>query len=157
VTSCYNRHVRLAVLLVILIALVATSARADDGDPWFGRDKALHFSAGAALGAGGYAASTLVFDTRGKRVVSGLVVALGAGAAKEWRDRAGGGNASWRDFTWDGVGAAAGVTIAWLIDRARHAHRTDGRPTVCAPLASACRPGTVAGNRPEPVVESSLR
>jgi putative lipoprotein len=127
-TACYHRHVRpLAILIVLFIALGTAGARAaDDDDAWLGRDKALHFSAGAALAGGGYAASALVFDTRGKRILSGLAVALSAGAAKEWRDRAVGGTASWRDFAWDGVGAATGVTIAWLIDRARHAHRTDG-------------------------------
>lgn len=40
------------------------------------------------------------------------------GAAKEIRDRKG-GDPSWRDFTWHAVGAATGVTVAWLIDRAR--------------------------------------
>ena len=109
--------------IVILVTLVAGKARAGD-DPWFARDKALHAAAGATLGAGGYAASALVFETPRKRVASGLIVSLGAGAAKEWHDRGGRGTPSWRDFAWDGVGAAAGLSVAWLIDRTRRAHRS---------------------------------
>jgi len=132
---------QLALLILVFIALGTAGARAaDDDDPWLSRDKALHFSAGAALAGGGYATSALVFETRGKRILSGLAVALAAGAAKEWRDRAVGGTASWRDFAWDGVGAAAGVTIAWLLDRARHAHRTDQGAADCRLRISTCRP-----------------
>lgn len=111
----------------VLIALRARPARAGD-DPWFARDKALHAAAGAALGAGGYAASALVFETPRTRVASGLIVGLGAGAAKEWHDRGGRGTPSWRDFAWDGVGTAAGLSVAWLIDRTRRAHRSPPRP-----------------------------
>ena len=106
----------------VLIALRARPAQAGD-DPWFARDKALHAAAGATLGAGGYAASALVFEAPRKRIASGLIVGLGAGAAKEWHDRRGRGTPSWRDFAWDGVGTAAGLSVAWLIDRTRRAHR----------------------------------
>lgn len=132
-----------AVLAVILLALVAAPARAGEGDNWFGRDKALHASAGAALGAGGYAGGAVVFEQPGNRVVSGLVLSLGLGAAKEWRDR-GRGNPSWRDFAWGGVGAATGVTLAWLIDHARHARRA----RLPAPAKSA---------QPDRVRASSMR
>lgn len=40
------------------------------------------------------------------------------GAAKGTRDGKG-GDLSWCDFTWNAVGAATGVTVAWSIDRAR--------------------------------------
>ena len=113
---------RLVVIsIALLVALRARPARAGD-DRWFARDKALHAAAGAALGAGGYAASALVFETPRKRVASGLIVGLGAGAAKEWHDRGGRGTPSWRDFAWDGVGTAAGLSLAWLIDHARRKH-----------------------------------
>ncbi len=113
-----------AVLAVMLV--LATGARLRAEDAWWAKDKAAHFGATSGLAAGGYAAGALVFEARDTRVASGLVLALGAGAAKEWRDRARGGTASWRDFTWDAAGAATGVAMAWLIDRARHRrpHRT---------------------------------
>ena len=47
------------------------------------------------------------------------------GGSEEWCDHHDGGRASSRDLAWDGVGAAAGVTVAWLIDRAWHWHRVE--------------------------------
>jgi uncharacterized protein YfiM (DUF2279 family) len=105
-------------LLVAGMILVATSAAAQH-DPWLGRDKALHAAAGAAFGMGGYALGAVVFDTRERRVLVGITMGLGAGAAKELRDRSSAGTASWRDFTWTAAGTAVGVTAAWLIDRGR--------------------------------------
>ena len=138
-----------------MAALANSRTQAADGDAWFARDKALHASAGAALGAGGYAASALVFNGTRARTTSGLALALSAGAAKEWSDRGGRGTPSWRDFTWDAVGAATGVTVAWLIDRAVHAraaaHAHDGyeagQHTPSAPTLPDGR-GTAHGRPP---------
>ena len=116
-------------LLAALITFGATNAGAQGNDAWIGRDKALHFTAGTALAGGGYYLGAVMFESRDRRIVTGLSLAMGAGALKELHDRASGGSASRRDVTWDAVGAATGVTIGWLIDRAR-----GGRP------ASAPRP-----------------
>ncbi len=111
---------------LVSVALLGTSTPAGaDEDRWFAADKAQHVAVTTGLGAGGYWVGALVFERRDRRVVVGLATALGAGAAKEWRDRSRGGTASSRDLTWDAVGAATGVTVAWLIDRARHARRRD--------------------------------
>src|SRR5579862_4942747 len=91
-----------AVLLCAMVWLGAGIARADEADPWFGLDKVQHFAAGTVLGAGGYGAAALASDSTRTRIVVGLGAALGAGAAKELYDRAGHGDASWRDFAWDG-------------------------------------------------------
>ena len=97
--------------------LVATHARAgDDPDPWFGRDKALHFGASAALGAGGYGLGSLLFDKRLDAALLGGAVGLGVGAAKEGADALGLGTPSWRDFTWDVVGTVVGVALAFGLD-----------------------------------------
>lgn len=109
----------------LVVALAGTSARADTAaDRWFASDKAAHFAVTTGLGAGGYGVGAVLFERREARLATGLTVALGAGAAKEWRDQSRGGRASWRDFTWDAVGAVTGVTLAWLVDRARHGRRT---------------------------------
>ena len=120
--------IRLAALALVLSLPTATLARAEE-DRWFAHDKALHASAGAVLGAGGYVASAVVFDAPAKRFASGIAVGLGAGAAKEWWDRGHDGQPSWRDFAWDGVGAAAGTTVVWLIDRARHKQSVQPSPS----------------------------
>jgi putative lipoprotein len=90
---------------------------ARDPDPWFGRDKALHFGASAAIALGAYGTSGLITSDERTRVGAATGVALGAGVAKEIADRYTGGDPSLRDLTWDVVGTATGVLVAWLLDR----------------------------------------
>ena len=98
--------------------LLASEARAQqqDSDPWFGHDKALHFTASASLAMVGYGAAALKTDDRPTRVAAGVVIALGAGLLKEAWDLTGHGDASWRDLTWDVIGTATGVLLAYAID-----------------------------------------
>lgn len=101
-----------------LLVMPARDARADtpDPDPWFGRDKALHFGASAVIAGGAYAVAATQFEARGPRLLVGGATAIVVGAAKEGADALGLGDPSWRDFTWDIVGAAAGLVVAWVID-----------------------------------------
>jgi putative lipoprotein len=112
---------RAALLAAWLAVGPGRAAAADDGDPWFGRDKALHFAASASLAVVGYAGTSLVTENRGVRAGAAAGLALGAGVAKELWDREGHGDASWRDLTWDVVGTATGVAVAaavdWLVHR----------------------------------------
>ena len=94
----------------------AVSARAADEDPWWGRDKALHFGVSAGLGASGYALSSLAFESRLERAAGGAAFSLTLGAGKELYDLSGGGDASWKDFTWDVAGTSVGVGLALLVD-----------------------------------------
>jgi putative lipoprotein len=108
----------LALLALLIASLVGPrAARSEPPDPWLGRDKALHFSASAVIAAGGYGGSSLLTDDRRWRLVAGAGLAVAAGAGKEIADGYGYGDPSWRDFTWDLIGAATGVGIAWLLDR----------------------------------------
>jgi putative lipoprotein len=86
-------------------------------DPWFGQDKALHFSASALLAGGGYGWGALWGWEVAGRVGLGAGVALGAGVGKELYDLSGGGDASTRDLAWDVVGTVTGLLVAWSIDR----------------------------------------
>jgi putative lipoprotein len=104
-----------AALLVAL--LIPSSAAASDPDPWLGRDKGLHFSATLVLASGGYGATALATDQTRWRVLGGTGLALCAGVGKEVADYYGPGDASWKDLTWDIIGTATGVGVAWLIDR----------------------------------------
>ncbi|MDI1477508.1 hypothetical protein [Polyangium sp. y55x31] len=120
---------------VVLAALVTTlPARADppsDPDPFFGRDKALHFGFSAALAGGAYGAAALYgLDGRANRVAVGVAVALGAGYTKEILDAAGFGTPSWKDFAWDLLGTAVGLGVSVAIDYALSPSPTDksGRP-----------------------------
>jgi putative lipoprotein len=89
---------------------------AADYDPWWGRDKALHFGVSAGLAAGGYAASAPFLEQRWQRAAAGGGFALVLGAGKEAYDATGHGDASFKDFTWDVAGAAVGVVVALLVD-----------------------------------------
>jgi putative lipoprotein len=108
-----------AVLAAALLA-GAGAARADDTDPWFGRDKRLHFEAAGSLAVVGYAGGAMLTTSRPARVATGIALGLGAGIAKELWDLDGHGDASWRDLTWDAVGAATGVLVAAAFDWTIH-------------------------------------
>lgn len=106
-------------IAVALLALFASrpAAQAAEPDPWFGRDKAIHFSVSFALAGNAYADSSAFTKRTSVRVLSGVGVALSAGIAKELSDQHGGRGLSWRDLTWDAVGTATGTLVAWLVDR----------------------------------------
>ena len=92
--------------------LAARTAAASDEDPWFGRDKALHFGVSAVLAAGGYATSSIWLDKRSERALAGGAFSLTLGAGKELWDLSGHGDPSWRDFTWDVIGTGVGLALA---------------------------------------------
>ncbi|MBX3182629.1 MAG: hypothetical protein KIT72_19460 [Polyangiaceae bacterium] len=98
------------------LLLTPRPAHASDPDPWFGRDKWLHFSASAALAGVGYAGSSLVFESRTTRAAVGGGFALSAGITKELVDLGGGGHASMRDLTWNLLGTLVGVGLSLLVD-----------------------------------------
>lgn len=91
-------------------------AAGPDPDPWFGRDKALHFGASATIAGSGYAIGAPLFDCRGHALILGASLAAGAGITKELLDLTGLGDPSWRDLAWDGIGTVAGLAFAWGID-----------------------------------------
>jgi putative lipoprotein len=105
------------VVSLLAVFLRAPVARAQqDPDPWFGRDKALHFGASASIAVVVYAGASFQTESRVKRVVAAASVALAAGLAKEAWDLSGHGDASWRDLTWDVIGTTTGVLLAYAID-----------------------------------------
>jgi len=110
------RALALAIVVALALALSTSRARAQEDDPWFGRDKALHFTVSASLAVVAYAGASLKTDDRPTRVAAAITFALGAGLLKEAWDLTGHGDASWRDLTWDVVGTTTGVLIAYGID-----------------------------------------
>jgi putative lipoprotein len=115
----------LAATSALIACVSATKSAAAAGDDWLGPDKFLHFGVAAAIAGGGYAVSSLAFDERWQRAVSGGAAALAAGAGKELYDLSGAGDPSWKDFAWDVAGAAVGVGIALAIDLALDEGETD--------------------------------
>jgi putative lipoprotein len=120
------RPVAVTVALATLVVAVAPcpaaraeqpAARGDQGDRWFARDKALHFSASAGIALGGYGGTALFTEAERPRLVVGGGLALLAGITKEIADHYTGGDPSWRDLTWDVVGTASGLATGWLLHR----------------------------------------
>jgi uncharacterized protein YfiM (DUF2279 family) len=100
--------------LFLLVATRAT-AQAPAEDPWWGKDKALHLGVSAGLAAGGYGLGGLWWKEAPPRLALGAGVALSAGLFKELSDLASYGHFSYKDLAWDGVGAAVGLTVSWLV------------------------------------------
>ena len=129
---------RRALALASVAVLTASAARAQqrdppDSDPWFGRDKALHFGVSASLAVVAYGGASLKTDDRPTRAAAAITFALGAGLLKEAWDLTGHGDASWRDLTWDVVGTATGVVVAYAIDWAMSRLRGSGAASPAAP------------------------
>ncbi len=102
-------------LIVLSLVLGAAEARADS---WVSEDKALHFGFSGAIAIGGYGAATSFSESLPARVGFAASVSLLSGIGKELWDASGGnGDPSWKDLTWDVLGAAVGVAICWAIDR----------------------------------------
>lgn len=106
------------VLLGCLLLTLTAPARAQDPDPdpWLGKDKALHFSASALIAGGTYAVTAPFFKARYPPLLIGAGVTLAIGGIKEGIDATGSGTPSWKDFTWDAIGTATGLLVAWLVD-----------------------------------------
>lgn len=108
----------LALALLLLPPHAAQAESAETDDPWYGTDKALHFTAGFGLAVGGYGLGTWAFDDRWAGIGLSSAIALGLGAAKEGLDAAGLGTPSWKDFLWTAVGAVLGVGVSVTFDAA---------------------------------------
>jgi putative lipoprotein len=87
-------------------------------EPWWGTDKALHFGSCVGLSVLGYGLGIWAFDDRLAAASLGTGLAVGLGATKEALDAAGLGDPSWKDFTWDVVGAVLGVGLSLTFDAA---------------------------------------
>ena len=101
-----------------LASLAAGCAtRPDSADPWFGRDKAKHFCAAAAVSAAATAAARE--GHCGSRDTAQLAVggALVLGFGKEAYDKHGKRTFwSWKDIVWDLAGALAGYCAVEAAD-----------------------------------------
>lgn len=107
---------KITVALLMAISFPAAAGPCNANDAWTGRDKTLHFAAGAAIGSAG----TLAFKDPHK----GFLLGTGVGLLKEVYDRQHPDQhqCSLQDFVVTAAGAAAGAYgTAWFI-----APRKDG-------------------------------
>jgi len=92
-------------------------AVASDRDPWWGRDKQLHFAVSVGLANTAYLGASFLTPREIHRTIIAETVAFSAGIAKEVYDKFNHGDPSYRDLTWDLIGSTTGTVVAWLIDR----------------------------------------
>ncbi len=112
-----NRLLRLvAAGTLIATTAAAKPSRADEADKWVGADKGIHFGVSAVIAGASYGVSAPHFDNRVAPLLIGAGVGVLAGVSKEVWDAAGNGTASWKDLTWDALGIATGLVIAWGLD-----------------------------------------
>lgn len=112
------RLIPLPVLIALCVLPAGSSAGAASGDAWLGGDKAKHFAACFTLAGAGYGGGALLFEAPGARWLSGVGLAMGAGLGKELYDsRRGGTGFSFKDMSWNAVGTATGLGVAYLVDR----------------------------------------
>ncbi|HEX8536043.1 MAG TPA: hypothetical protein VF664_01170 [Cystobacter sp.] len=116
-----SRPAVLSVLLSVLLfaPLPAWSAVGETPkpDPWLSSDKAAHFALSAGLAGAGYAGGAYLFEAHEARWLTGAGLSLGVGVAKEFFDAGRGSIFSWKDLTWDVLGAATGLTLSWAVER----------------------------------------
>ncbi len=94
----------------------APAERAPQGDRWFGRDKAYHFAASAAIQSVAHGVLRTSNDYRTASGVAGLTT-LTVGISKEIYDRADGRYFSWRDLAADAAGGVTGAVVVRQVDR----------------------------------------
>ncbi len=85
-------------------------------DPWFGRDKMLHFVVAGVIQFTVYAQLRALGAQPDAALIGASVATAGASVAKELRDVHRGGVFSWRDLTWDAAGGVAGGVLARKVD-----------------------------------------
>ncbi|OJH40838.1 YfiM family protein [Cystobacter ferrugineus] len=108
---------RPAVLSVLLSVPLSAWSEPLKPDPWLSSDKVAHFGVSAGLAGAGYAGGAFLFESPEARWLTGAGLALGVGVAKEFFDAGRGSIFSWKDLTWDVLGTATGLTLAWAVER----------------------------------------
>ncbi|MEI2267079.1 YfiM family lipoprotein [Erwinia sp. CGal63] len=99
-------------LLSVFLLLCCSGCSHMAQDSWTGKDKAEHFFSSAFLSAAGAAYGERQNWSESRSANFGLMFSVGLGAGKEFYDsREAGSGWSWKDFSWDLAGAAAGYTL----------------------------------------------
>jgi len=100
--------------LMLLFALHTADLHPPDtgsGDRWFAMDKAKHFFMAAFVQTLSFSAFRAVGLSYRHALIGATVTSSAVGIGKELYDLKTGGDASWKDLTWDGVGIAAASAV----------------------------------------------
>lgn len=102
--------------LVLVVAL--QSAATVSAESWWGRDKALHLSAGLMIGSGCYGALALYdYDSAKTRTLICATLGQLPGLGKEVYDSGRAGNTfSGRDLVWTAIGVLVSSLALYLVE-----------------------------------------
>lgn len=96
----------------LLLLFTLNRSDAGGGDHWFAADKAKHFFAAAFVQSASFSALRAVGASRTGALAGATAVSAAVSIGKELRDmRTPGGDPSWKDLTWDGVGILAASAL----------------------------------------------
>jgi putative lipoprotein len=101
---------------VLFVALFGGPPRSNE-DPWFGRDKLLHFTVSAAVQCAAHSVLHANGNDYGGASRGAALATLTVGIGKEIWDKNHGRDASWRDLAWDGAGGVAGAVVMRQVGR----------------------------------------
>lgn len=86
-------------------------------DPWFAPDKAKHFFMAAFVQSASFSGLRFIGMSRSASLVGATAVSSAVSVGKELYDLEYGGDPSFKDLTWDGIGIVAASALL------RHTHR----------------------------------
>ena len=114
-----ENRLRIALLALALLwaALGPLTARARAEDAFFGADKSLHFSISAAAALTCELALNSFELPAPVHYPLALALPLALGFGKELFDYARGGQASRADLSWDILGVATGLLVAFVLEK----------------------------------------
>ncbi|MCL2625463.1 MAG: hypothetical protein FWD46_01420 [Cystobacterineae bacterium] len=100
--------------LLLCLGLPSQAQAADDG--WWAKDKRKHLIVSSSLAGVTYLWLGQTRLEPAFRMGASALVVLGLGALKEAWDALGYGQPSWKDMTWNVIGSAVGLVVAWFIE-----------------------------------------
>jgi putative lipoprotein len=86
-------------------------------DPWFGRDKAAHYTVSALIQGAAHAGLRWRGASYGSASLGAAAATAVAGIGKELWDKQRKRDFSLRDLTWDAAGGVTGAVIARQLDK----------------------------------------
>lgn len=98
-------------LVFVLWGHPAQPPAPSDRDPWFARDKMLHFVASAAIQTAAHSVLRANGRDYGDASRGAAVATVSVGIGKELWDRHRKRDFSFRDLAWDGIGGVAGAIV----------------------------------------------
>ena len=92
-------------------------ATPSDRDPWFGRDKVLHFAASVLIQTAAHSVLRANGRDYGNASRGAALATVSVGIGKELWDRHRKRDFSFRDLAWDGIGGVTGAIVMRRADK----------------------------------------